>query len=209
MPNYFNFTKIAPDPPNDPLVNVATQLNANWDELDAKLGPYVNGTTVTPTEAGQEYFDASNRYAVWDGAVKRVPDDIDAAWSAWNNMPIFSLRAPRSGFAFKWRNNSLLRMVELTGGIQVDASASAWTQGTNFTLNADTSGAIPASMAPIGGLMVTQCATALTAGTILVASGRVTVDKPAGNTFVRVRGQYLGGPGGGNFMQLEGVWWWY
>lgn len=207
MANYLNFTKVAPPAPNDPNVNEATQLNANWDELDNKLAPYNNGTTVTPVEVGQEYVDGSGRFAVWDGAAARVPDDIDAAWSAWTNLPMFTGRAIRSGYQPKWRLNSLLRIVQLSGGVQFDSSAGTWTTGGLFTINADASGSPPAVQIPVGGYHISPCAAALTAGTSVVAAGYIYIDKPG--TFVRIRGQYMGGPGGGNFLMLEQVWWWY
>lgn len=206
---YLNFNKITPAVPNDPLVNEQTQLNDNWTQLDTKLSPYPNQTTPTGMEAGQEYFDGTGRFAVWDGAAIRLPDDIDSAWSAWTTMPILAPRVARSGFILKWRNNSLLRKVELNGGVQADGVASAWTLGTLFAYNSDTAGAIPASMTPIGGTHVSQAAAGLSAGTTVVAAGYIYVDKPGGNTFVRVRGQYLGGPGGGNFVMCDQVSWWY
>lgn len=210
MADYLNFSKILPPKPNDPVVDEAAQLNANWDLLDTKLAPYMGiGGTLTLTEAGQEYFDTNVRFAVWDGAAARIPDDIDAAWSAWTAMPMSSPRVIRPSFTFRWRNNSILRMVELSGGVLFDGAASAWTMGSKFTLNADSSGAIPASMVPIGGTRISPCATALTAGTNVVCGAIATIDKPGGNTFCRVQAQYMGGSGGGNFIQLDQVWWWY
>jgi hypothetical protein len=208
--DYLNIQKIVPLPPLDPNVNVATQLNSNWDLLDTKLAPYQNGTTVTPTETGQEYINSSGRYAVWDGAAERVPDDIDSAWSAWTNLPLFSSRAIRTGFQPKWRNNSLLRMVQLTGGFQADSSASAFTPANIYFVTDDNAaGGIPQSMKPIGSKHICPCAVALTAGSVVVASGYMTIDAPGGAANCRLRVQYLGGPGGGNFVMLDQIWWWY
>lgn len=208
MANYFNFTKITPAAPNDPLVDEAAQLNANWDHVDTKLQPYMTGVP-TPTQAGQEYFDGSFRYVVWDGAAPRIPDEIDVNWSAWTALPMLAPRVIRPSFTPRWRNNSLLRMVELAGGVQFDAAANPWTMGGTFTLNGDVSGSPPASMLPIGGVHKSQAATALSAGTTVVAGAAITVDKPGGNTFLRIFAQYMGGPGGGNFIELDQVWWWY
>jgi hypothetical protein len=207
MATYFNFNFITPAAPNDPLVDEAAHLNANWTEIDNKLAPYNNGTTVTPVEIGQEYIDASGRFAVWDGTSSRVPDDIDAAWSAWTNIPMLAPRVIRPGFQPKWRSNSLLRKVELTGGIQFDSSANTWTAGSSFQFNALSTGSPASSFAPIGGTHRSQAAAALTAGTVVVAAGYITVD--TSGAFVRMSAQYLGGPGGGNFIMLDQVWWWY
>jgi hypothetical protein len=208
---YLNFNKITPPAPDDPLVNEVTQLNDNWDQLDSKLQPYLVGGTISNVETGQEFFSGANfRYAVWDGAATIVPDDIDAGWSAWTNLPMASGRFVRSGFQPKWRNNSTYRMVELSGGVQFDSGAGTWTLGSSFLLNADSSGSPPLSMLPVGGKVICQAATGLTTGTSVVASARIVVENPGGtSSFVRISGQYMGGPGGGNFIMLEQVWWWY
>lgn len=206
---YINFTKITPAAPNDPVVNEDTQLNDNWDLLETKVGVYVTGGAVSDLETGQELFNGSFRYGVWNGSTTRITDDIDAAWSAWTNIPMFSTRAVRSGFQPKWRNNTLLRKVELTGGVLFNAAADPWTMGTLFTINADSSGSPPAAQVPVGGTHICQCAVALTAGTSVTAGGYAFIDKPGGNTFTRIRVQYLGGGGGGNFVMLDQIWWWY
>lgn len=204
---YLNFTKVTPASPNDPLVNEATQLNANWDQLDSKLQPYIAGGSITNLEAGQEFFDSNFRFAVWDGSTTRIPDDIDSAWSAWTNIPMLSPRVIRSSFQPKWRNNSLLRKVELTGGIQFDASANVWTMGSSFQFNSLAAGSPANTLGPVGGKHIAQCAAALTGGTSVTAAGYIVID--TSGSFVRMSAQYLGGGGGGNFLQLEQVWWWY
>lgn len=207
---YFNFNKIVPPKPNDPTVDEMAALNNNWDVLDAGITPYINGGTISNIEQGQEFYGPGSTFAVWDGAATRTADDITSAWSAWTNLPLNASRAIRSGFQPKWRNNSLLRMVELAGGFQADASATAFTPGNIYFVTADVAGGIPQSMAPNGGgATYRQCATALTAGTAVVASGYIIIDKPGAETHVRLRSQYLGGSGGGNFIQLDQVWWWY
>lgn len=206
---YMNFTKIAPPAPNDPTVNEVTQLNNNWDLLDSKLSPYMSGGAISDIETGQEIFASGFRFGVWNGAAVRTPDDIDAAWSAWTAIPMFSPRVVRAGFTPRWRNNSLLRMVELSGGVLFNAAADPWTMGSLFTINADSAGAIPASMTPVGGTSRSPAATGLTAGTTVVAGALAIIDKPGGNTFTRIQCQYMGGPGGGNFIMLDQVWWWY
>lgn len=209
MTDYLNFTKIVPPSPNDPVVNLVSQITTNWDMLDTQLQPYIKGGTISNLETGQEFFDANFRFALWDGTTTRIPDTIDDAWSSWTNMPLATGRAPRpSGPILKWRNNSLLRMVELTGGLHYDTAQDPWPAGLQL-INADSTGAIPSSMQPVGGYHIAQCAAGLSSGTTVVAGGYIYVDKPAGNTFTRIRGQYMGGPGGGNFLELDQVWWWY
>lgn len=207
MVNYLNFTKITPASPNDPFVDEVAQLNNNWDLAETKLTPYMLGGAITMTQAGQESFDGSFRYGVWDGAALRIPDDIDAAWSAWTAIPMLAPRAIRPSFTPRWRSNSLLRMVELSGGIQFDNVASVWTMGSSFQFNALSAGSPANTLGPVGGKHVSPCATALTAGTSVTANGIVTID--VSGSFVRMAAQYLGGGGGGNFMELEQVWWFY
>jgi hypothetical protein len=205
---YFNFNKITPPAPNDPLVDEATQLNANWDHLDLKLQPYMLGGSMTGLETGQEYFSGGAfNFTVWDGAAGVVPDDIAEGWTAWANIPMLAPRAIRSGFQPKWRSNPLIRMVELTGGIQFDGAAGAWTMGSSFQFNQLASGSPALSFGPIGGKHIAQCAAALTGGTSVAASGYITID--TSGSFVRMAAQYLGGGGGGNFIMLDQVWWWY
>lgn len=204
---FFSLNKIIPASPNDPLVDEVNQLNNNWDNLESKLGIYVNGGALTGIEAGQEYIGTGSRFAVWDGAAEALTEDIDSAWSAWTNIPMLAPRAIRPSWQPKWRNNTLLRKVELTGGIQFDAAASAWTMGSSFQFNALSAGSPANTLGPIGGKHIAQAATALTGGTSVTAGGYITID--TSGSFVRMACQYLGGGGGGNFVQLEQVWWWY
>lgn len=206
MADYLNFAKILPNSPNDPVVNEVTQTNANWDLLDTQMQSYLTGIP-TPTEVGQESFDSNFRYTVWDGAAKRIPDDIDASWSAWTAIPMLAPRVVRASFTPRWRSNSAYRMVELAGGIQFDNVASQWTMGSSFQFNSLAAGSPANTLGPVGGTHKSPAATALSAGTTVVASALITID--TSGSFVRMAAQYLGGPGGGNFIQLDQVWWWY
>lgn len=204
---YFNFTKITPPAPNDPTVNETTQINANWDHLDLKLQPYATGAALTGLETGQEYIDSNGRFAVWDGAAARIPADIDAGWSSWTALPVVAPRVARTNFTPRWRSNSAYRMVELSGGVLFDSSASAWPMGNSFNVNVMAPGSPPISLAPIGGVHKAPCATALTSGAPIVAAGLAIITTDI--SFVQIAVQYMGGPGGGNFVQLDQVWWWY
>lgn len=205
---YFNFTKIVPPAPNDPFVDEAAQINANWDHLDAKLEPYMFGGTISDIEQGQEFFNEDFEFCVYDGGIV-TPDDIPEGWSDWTNLPMQSGKFARSSFTPKWRNNPLYRMVELTGGVIFDVSAGPWTLGSSFLINADAEGSPPAEMRPIGNLHYSPCGASLTTGTSVVSAGFITVEQPVGSTYTRIGAQYLGGPGGGNFIMLDQVWWWY
>lgn len=206
---YLNFNKIVPPAPNDPNVNEVTQLNDNWDELDNKLAPYIVGGTIFNVEDGQEFFNSDFDFCVYDTASGVGPDDISEGWSAWTTLPMATGRFPRPSFTPKWRNNPTYRMVELSGGVLFDAAAGPWPLGSNFLINADTSGSPPGSMQPIGNLHHSPAASGLTSGGSVVAAGFITVEQPLGHSFTRIRAQYLGGPGGGNFIMLDQVWWWY
>jgi hypothetical protein len=207
---YLSFNKITPPAPNDPLVNEVTQLNDNWGQLDTKLQPYISGGTISNIEQGQEFFDSNFRYAVWDGAATRIPDDIDAAWSAWTAIPLVAAMSARSGFVPKWRSNSLLRQVELVGGIFYGSTPTAWPLGTAVTCTNDAVAGIPASMVPSGGEVRAQSGSVITSGASVVCAGYIIVDKPAPNTYVRIRAQFLGGSASGSdFIQFDQVSWWY
>lgn len=205
---YLPFNRIEPPAPNDPQVNEQTQLNGNWDLLDSKLKPYYQGGFLNNVEVGQEFFSGVNfDFGVWDGAATVTPEAIPEGWTAWTNLPVATGRSARGGFTPRWRNNPLYRMVELSGGFLYDGAASAWPNNAAHLLNAPSAGSPPTSMVPVGGKHIQPCAVALTEGTINVAGGLVVVDIDSG--FVRIRGQYMGGPGGGNFIMLDQVWWWY
>lgn len=204
---YLNFTKIAPPSPADPTVNEVTQLNNNWDVLESKLGVYSTGGSITGIETGQEFMNVSFQNCVWDGAATVASDDIDAAWTAWTNIPMLAPRAIRPSFQPKWRSNPLLRKVELVGGILFDAAASAWTMGSSFQFNSLAAGSPANTLGPIGGKHISQAAAALSGGTSVTAGAYITID--TSGSFVRMAAQYLGGGGGGNFIMLDQVWWWY
>lgn len=205
---YIPFNRIQPPAPNDPLVNEQSQLNANWDLLDSKLKPYYYGGTISNVEVGQEFFSGSNfNFAVWDGTAPVIPEAIPEGWTAWTNLPVATGRSARAGFTPQWRSNPLYRMVELSGGFLYDGASSAWPTQTLVTLNQAAANSPASSFAPVSGKDVQPCSVALTDGTSIVAGGLVTIDVSGG--FVRIRGQYMGGPGGGNFFMLDSVWWWY
>lgn len=203
---YLNFTKITPAAPNDPFVNVVTHLNNNWDEIDTKLFAHtlMNITLVNPDQ-GQDFVTGLQKFRIWTGAAYREPDDIDSAWSAWTALPLSGNVAPRVGFTPRWRSNSLLRLVELAGGIQKDGAGSAWPAAL-VVATTGTSG-IANTFLPIGGVVYQQSAAALPTSSTNSAAGWHTID--VSGAWVRIQTRYSGGPGGGNFVMLDGIKWWY
>ncbi|GHF92032.1 hypothetical protein [Streptomyces griseosporeus] len=200
---FLNLNKIT----GDPNVDEVNQINLNWDEIDNKVGPYIVGGFLPNVETGQEY-PSGGRYNVWNGSAGRTPDDtIQTGWGAWVNLPVVSPRAIRPGFQPKWRNNSYLRKIECAGGYQFDSAANPWTLGSYFAMNFSTTGSPGISFAPVGGIHVQPIAAALSAGTTVVASAMAKVD--VSTDFVRISVQYMGGPGGGNFIMLDQLSWWY
>lgn len=202
---YFNFTKITPAAPNDPFVNEVTQINNNWDEIDNKLTQQSNGTPPVP-DTGQEWI-SGGRFLAWNGTAVRNPDDIDSGWSSWFALTLSANVVVRPGFTPRWRNNSIIRRVELDGGIQKDAGASVWPAGTLQTITAPGTFNIVSGFAPIGGLTYQSSAAALPSGGNQASSGWHTIDVNTG--IVRIQTSYVGGSGGGNFIMLDGIEWWY
>lgn len=205
---FFDFDPIAPPAPNDPLVDEAEQINANWDQLDAKLTPYTNLGVILNMETGQERIDTDGRLAVHTGSGLRKSDNVDDAWSDWTAIPLIAPYVARTSLAPYWRENSLLRKVELAGGILNAAAANPWPFSL-ATITTDATAGIPIAYLPFGGKHVSPCASALASAPQVVAGGYAIVDRSGANNFVRIRLQYLGGPGGGNFLQLEQIQWWY
>lgn len=201
---YFNLLQIAPPSPNDPLVNEVTQINNNWDDIDTKIGALTTTTgTITSPEQGQEYITNTGRTRVWNGAANRDPDDIDASWTAWTALPVAATVAVRPSFTPRWRNNTALRRVELAGGILKDAGAGAWPAAV-VVVTTGVSG-IPDTLQPIGGVTRQMSAAALPATGGTGAWWQVDTN----TSFVRLRTRYMGPAGGGNFIQLDGIEWWY
>jgi hypothetical protein len=207
---YLNFNKVVPPYPNDPLVDVNNHLNANWDTLETKLNALnLGSTTIISPDVGQEIVSSTPNFRVWNGSAWRDPDNISAAWTAWNLVPLSGNVVTRtsgsSSFPLKWRSNPLIRQVQLVGGLQRDVSQTAW--ATGFTVITDGASGIPSTQGPIGGLSLQESAAALPNSPANGACGRHQIDISGG--FVRIQSRYVGGPGGGNFLMYNGVKWWY
>lgn len=199
---YFNLSKITPAAPNDPNVNEVTQINNNWDEIENKFGQQSAGTPPG-AETGQEWL-SGGRFKVWTGTAVRDPDNIDGAWSAWTALPLSANVVTRPNYTPRYRSNSMLRRVELAGDLLKDAAGSAWPVGVAHLVTTGTSG-IPSTLQPIGGLTYQMTACSIPTGS--GGSGWHQIDVATG--FVRIQTRMLGGGGGGNFIPLDGIEWWY
>jgi hypothetical protein len=213
---YFDFNFVT-NPPNDELVDEVTQLNENWEEVDRKISAFnsqpadFTGITVP---IGTEAFDPehpgeSYRVAVWNGTTWIRSLNHISAWASWQNI---GLRAPviarATGYEVKARVDVVARRIVLMGGVQLNATADPWSTSTTYEITSDT--AIQHSFGPVSGVSYQQAATGqiTTAGGF--ASAAVRIEKVAGppaRTAIYVR--YQGDAGGGNFIMLDGIEWWY
>src|SRR5882757_10601962 len=106
------------------MVDVVAHINNNWDDIEAKLSNLTLLPSLLPSpETGQElaFSSAQTRFRVWTGAAYRDPDPIDPSWSAWTALPLSANVVARTGTTPRFRTNSLIRQVQLTGAIQKDA----------------------------------------------------------------------------------------
>lgn len=211
---YFNFNYVT-DPPNDEFVNEETQLNDNWEELDTKLQGWNQkpSNIVAPIPVGTEALDPQHpgdeyRIAVYNGTDWVRSLNHVLSWEAWQNL---SLRAPaveRTGFTPRIRVNQWKREIMLSGGVQFNAALDPWPTGSDVEITSDT--AIQSSLAPApGGRICYQAATAQVTGANTFASAVIAVNVEASPARVSIKVRYQGDAGGGNFVMLDGLKWWY
>jgi hypothetical protein len=216
---YFNFNYVT-NPPADELVNEVTQLNNNWSEIELKTAPFnqmpanfagvpIPGGIPLGTEAfDPDPADADpNRIAVWNGTIWARSINHQSAWGAWQTL---GLRAPivaRPGFPPKAKIDAIARHVVLTGGVQLNATADPMGT-TTYEITDDVS--IQNTLAPANGGQSRQfgAAAALTgAGTF--SNAMVLIDNKTGPNRTAISVRWQGDAGGGNFVMLDGVEWWY
>jgi hypothetical protein len=212
---YFNFTKVT-NPPNDELVNVTTQINNNLDEIDTKVYPFnqkpSNFGAITKT-VGTEAFNPNSgfeeRISVWDGSAWRASLNHASPWSAWSALSIRSPAVIRTGFPVMYRTNNYRRQIQLSGGVLFDAAANAWPTGTTVEITSD--GALSASFAPDNtAQMAVQQGTAGPITTVNgFASAVVLIEKKTTPDRTSVSIRYQGDAGGGNYVMLDGISWYY
>lgn len=212
---YFDFNYVT-DPPNDETVDEVTQLNDNWDELDLKLTPFnqspadFTGITIP---VGTEAFDPDvshddfDRIAVWTGSIWARSINHASVWTGWQSVQLRSPVVERPNFPVMANVNAVARRVVLMGGVLVDDVASAWPTNTSIEITSDT--AIQANLAPVGGTSVQQGATGQITTANGFASANILIASESSPDRVAIRVRYQGDAGGGNFIMLDGISWWY
>lgn len=212
---YFNFNFVT-DPPNDELVNVEAQINDNWEDVETKLLPFNQkpsdfGAIVKPkgTEAFRPTPGFEHRISAWDGAEWRSSLAHSTSWGLWQTVLIRAPTVIRPNFPVVARVNAMLRKVEISGGVLFDGAASAWPTGTTVEITADT--AIQTSFAPANAAK--QAFQQVATGAITVANGFASavaiVEQKAGPDRTAISVRYQGDAGGGNFIMLDGLGWYF
>lgn len=213
---YFDFNYVT-DPPNDEFVDVNTQLNDNWDELDRKLTPFNQmpadftgidipvGTEAFDPDPGHDDFE---RIAVWNGTNWVRCLNHVTPWTPWQLVRLREPIVERSGFTLKAKVNPISRRIVLMGGVLFDTDASAWPTDTTVEITADVS--IQDVLAPVnGGVCVRQAATGQITTANGFASAVAIIEHKESPSRVAISVRYQGDAGGGNFVMFDGISWWY
>ena len=196
------------DQPNDPKVNVVTQLNDNWDIIDLRFREMQSQPVALPTnpDVGQQYGGADANQ-VWTGSSWKSPVAGNTSWSAWSTISGFV--APFVGsasFPPQYRTNSVLRQVEMRGRIQNTASGSGW-DNFYYDLNPMSVG-VPIAFAPIDDKVMFPACSSLSA---ISSSAIVIAEKRVGQTIVwfqmKQNGQMSAATG--NYISFDNVRWFY
>lgn len=206
---FFNFTLPAAD--GSSLVDEQVHLNDNWDKLDSRLTQLQSDTTNTiaaPIPVGTEAL-VNGDVQVWTGNAWRGPDNIPASWNAWYTLPIAGVVA-RAGYEPRVRVNTMMRKTMIVGGVQYDAAASVWPAG-EFQITSDTSG-LDAQYAPQSGPVWAYggASQSTSGGTTDYSGSRVKIEKHPTAAILKVTVQHQGlYDGGGNFIMLDGIGWFW
>lgn len=211
---YFNFNYVT-NPPNDELVNPTTQLNANFTELDDKIKGFNTqpNTIVSPPVGTEGLFPGTPstdnyRIGVWTGTEWIRTINANLAWEAWTTLNLLAPAVQRSSvFTPKYKINSVYARLVLGGGVLLNAAADPWPTGTTVRITA--TGAIPIAYAPIGGWSYQPVAVASPTGAGGFSVAQAIVDAVTDPTDVRISIRYQGDAGGGNFVMLDSLGWWF
>ena len=212
---YFNFNYVT-NPPADEFVDVDTQLNNNWTEVDNKLKPFnqkpsdFTGITIPKgTVAFNPTPGSETRMAVWNGSTWKNSVSQSGNWSSWADLGIRSPTVIRSGFTPRWRFHTGLKKVELVGGVQFDGAASAWPTGSTIEITSDS--ALNTTYLPANTAQASYRQGAV--GQITTANGFasavILIESKSSPSRTAVSVRYQGDAGGGNFIMLDGISWWY
>lgn len=212
--SYFNFNYVT-DPPNDETVNYSAQLNANWQEVADKIDPFnhqpaefgaidipIGTEALDPTAGGSDY-----RVGVWTGSQWAKGLNPIAAWTVWQNISIRAPRVARITYEPQVKIDTVARRIVLRGGVAFTDTNDAWPTTTTYEITTDT--AIQAELAPVNGESIQEGAP----GQILTANGyagaSVIIAKATNPDRTSISIRYRGDAGGGNFVMLDGIEWWY
>lgn len=210
---YFNFNYIT-DPPNDELVEEQSQLNANWDVVEEGLKPFnqnppdFTGITIPKGTVSVNPLNTNN-IAAWDGTTWNGPVNPINIWENWQ---LVNIRAPvihRPGHELKARIDIASRRIVLMGGVQLNATADAWDTATSYEITTDT--AIQDSLAPANAdfTSIQQGGASQITAAGGFASSVIWIEKRATPSRTAISVRWQGDAGGGNFIMLDGVQWWY
>lgn len=212
---YFDFNFVT-DPPADEFVDVETQLNDNWEDVETKILPFNQKPSnfgAIPKPVGTEAFRPTagfeHRISVWDGAEWRSSLAHSTSWGLWQAVLIRAPTVIRPNFPVVARVNAMLRKVEISGGVLFDGAASAWPTGTTVEITADT--AIQSSFAPANTakMAVQQVGSSAITAVNGFASAVAMVEQKAGPDRTSISVRFQGDAGGGNFIMLDGLGWYY
>lgn len=206
-----------PDPPLDPLVNVVTQLNNNWDVIDLGFQKMQNqppGPPASP-DIGQQYSGADTN-AVWTGSTWRTPVSWNDGWSVWTTLSgYFQGLAPfvnDPGSPLQYRNNANIRQVELRGAVRNGAVGNPFDNQT-YSLSPMTVG-IPTAFTPADGktflpaeftLLTSSNPADFSCSALIIAELRA-----GAHVGLRIKHNGASNPGStGNSMFFDNVRWFY
>lgn len=211
---YFNFNYVT-DPPNDQLVNYQTHLNNNWLEVNNKIKGFnvVPTTLVNPPVGTEAYFpeapaSENTRIAVYDGTAWRRAINHTSGFTAWQPLTLRSPVVARPGYPPVVKLDIVNRRAILSGGVQYGAAAPAWPT-TIVEITDDL--AMDTTLNPInGGFSIHTGATAPVTVAGQFSSAVVYMEAVStGTAHVAIKVGYQGSAGGGNFVMLDGISWWF
>lgn len=177
-------------------------------ELEDKLAPFQEdpGTVVNPPLGTVAFINGEP--GVWDG----TQYNNNISHNTWLDPQNLDLRVPRimrTGFPPVVIINPWQRRIVCSGGVLYNVAADPWPTGSEVEITSDI--AIPTDFSPLpNGLSYFQAGTSQVTGANQIATANIRVALVAGppariGIFVRFQGD----AGGGNFVQLDGLEWWY
>lgn len=209
---YFDLNLVT-DPPNDETVNYETQLNNNWEEIADKINRFnqspgnFSGITI-PKGTEALTTDDPTRVGVWNGTQWCRSLNHNAAWTNWQALGLRSPRVARTNYAPMARVDTVARHIVLQGGVLYNAAADPWPTNTTVEITDDVS--IQTALAPVnGGQSIQQGATGQITTANGFASAIISISTLTSPNRVAVSVRYQGDVGGGNFVMLDGIEWWY